>query len=339
MRYYRILCQTLLAALFVLGPCVQAQAAELDWTTHYDEALAKSKSTSKPIILFFTGSDWCAWCHKLEQEVLNTAEFKELAGDKFIFVTLDFPLNKPSDPKISEQNKRLQKKYDVKGFPTLVLIDSNEQEIGTAGYRPGGAKAYAEHLKQLVQDYQQYKQKISEAERKNLSPSDLKSLYLKASELNHNLERDRLVSWGLATDEKIFFLLEKYRSLAHQGEMETPKAQSLKKEILSLDPNNEKETQYEIALIEFEVYSDEMFVGKATLEKTVFPLTQYIKKFGKQDKENLWKLHMTISQVFLDKNKLEQALDHARASYESAPDSVRSEIAIAVKNIQTALKK
>ena len=71
----------------------------------------------------------------------------------------------------------------------------------------------------------------------------------------------------------------------------------------------------------------------------VQPLIQYIQKFGKTDKENVWKLQMIISQFFLDKNRLPQALDHAQASLELAPDSVKSDIATAVKNIKTAIKK
>jgi hypothetical protein len=46
---------------------------------------------------------------------------------------------------------------------------------------------------------------------------------------------------------------------------------------------------------------------------------------------------MIISQVYLDKNRLVEALDHARASYYAAPPSVQSEIALAITNIQSQL--
>lgn len=330
---------SVLATFVCMGLMAEQDGARFEWVSQYDEALAQSKATSKPIVLFFTGSDWCGWCHKLEKEVLNTSEFADLAGNEFVFVTLDFPLYKPTDPKTTEQNKKLQKKYDVKGFPTLVIIDKNEQQIGSVGYRPGGAKAYAEYLNKMVKDYNQYKQKVSEAEGKNLSSTDLKSLYQKASELGQDDEAAKLVQLGIKSEEKIYFLLEKFRSLGTQGDIRSAQAQNVKKEIQSLDPNNEKETQYEIALIEFESYSDDMAKDIASAEIAVAPLIQYIQKYGKGDKANVWKLQMIISQVYLDKNKLQQALDHARASYDTAPDQVKQDIAIAVKNIQIALKK
>lgn len=329
----------LVAALFMIGSMAVAEGSPINWVTNYEDALDQAKGLNKPLILFFTGSDWCGACQKLEHEVLSTPEFTEKAGNQFVFVLLDFPLYNPADPKTTEQNKQLQRKYDIKAFPTLVLIDANEQEIGTTGYRSGGPRAYADHLLEMIQDYSHYRQKLNEAESQKLSSSDLKSLYLKASELNQSKEAEKLVSLGIASDEKTFFLLEKYRALASQKDLETTEAQRIKKEIQSLDPNNEKETQYELALIEFDALSDTLGDERMTAEKTVLPLIQYLKKFGKQDKDNVWKVHMIISQVFLDKNKLQQALDHARASYETAPENVKNEIAIAVRNIQSELKR
>lgn len=329
-----------LATFFCLSlTAEQQEGSRFEWVSNYEDAIEQSRATSKPVVLFFTGSDWCGWCHKLEKEVLNTPEFASLAGGEFIFVTLDFPLYKPTDPKVTETNKRLQKKFDVKGFPTLVIIDKNEQQIGTVGYRPGGAKAYAEHLIQMVKDYNQYRQKVGEAEGRNLSSTDLKSLYQKASELGQGEEAAKLVALGIKSDEKIYFLLERFRALALEGHINTSQAQTVKREIQSLDPNNEKETQYEIAVIEFESFSEDMARDLATPEFAVAPLIQYIQKYGKRDKTNVWKLQMAISQVYLEKNKYQQALDHARASYDTAPDQVKSDIEIAVKNIQSALKK
>lgn len=95
---------------------------------------------------FFTGSDWCSWCKKLESEALNTNEFAQIAGDKFIFVLLDFP----SNGQYPKQNSELQARYGIQGFPTLVILDSNGNKIGSTGYQPGGGRAYAEHLLKFV---------------------------------------------------------------------------------------------------------------------------------------------------------------------------------------------
>lgn len=316
--------------------------SHLTWKSTYQEAREESKSTSKPIVLFFTGSDWCGWCHKLEKEVLNTPEFAELVGKDFIFVTVDFPLYKPSDPKIAEVNKQLQKKFDVKGFPTLVLVDKDEGRIGVTGYRPGGAKAYAEHLMKMVSDYSQYKQKVSSlnTEKGNpLSSSEMKSLYKKAVELSRHEEAATLIHAGLQAEDNGFFLLERFRELALGGNIDGAESVSLKKKIIALDPHNESHYHYEMALVEFESYPEEISHDTYSPEIAVEPLVNYIQKFGKRDKENVWRLQMIISQAYLDKNNLQQALDYARASYETAPETIKSEIAIAVKNMQTEIKK
>ncbi|MFN4173818.1 MAG: thioredoxin family protein, partial [Parachlamydiaceae bacterium] len=267
---------------------------ELAWQTNYQSALSQAKSSGKPIVLFFTGSDWCGWCKKLEQEALNTPEFKQLAGDKFIFVLLDFPMNKPSDPTLVEQNKQLQQRYNIKGYPTLIILDKDGQQIGSTGYRAGGARAYAEHLLKIVQDYNQYHQKVSQLDKKKLSGPELKELYLKASELNREDDQRSLALLGVKNMENHFFLIERLKLLSKEGKIHDAEAIALKNEILSLDPNNEKRLQYELAVIEFDAYSEEMNRDSYAPEIAVEPLVNYIEKFGKKDSEHLWKLQMTI---------------------------------------------
>jgi protein disulfide-isomerase len=318
-----------------ISPLIAQSEAKLNWKSSYEEGKAESKATSKPLILFFTGSDWCGYCHKLEKEVLNTPEFGELVGKQFVFVTIDFPMYKPTP----EENKVLQKKYDIKGYPTLVIFDSDGQKIGTIGYQLGGAKPYAEHLLKMVQEHSQYKKKVSAVDSSQSSPQELKELYLKAKELGASTDAATLLARGLSSSDKGFFLMERFRAQAQEGLIHTTQAQATKQEILSLDPYNKAHSQYELALIEFEAYSEEMSQEVGSTEMAVQPLLEYIEHYGSGDKENVWKLQMIISQAFLDKNKFQEALDFARASYETAPDPIKSEIATAVRNLQIEIKK
>jgi thioredoxin-related protein len=45
--------------------------------------LVESNKENKPLLLFFTGSDWCGWCIKLQNEVLKTADFKKMGCRSF----------------------------------------------------------------------------------------------------------------------------------------------------------------------------------------------------------------------------------------------------------------
>lgn len=122
--------------------------SKINWITNYQEAVNQSKASNKPILLFFTGSDWCSWCHKLENEALNTEDFYQAAGNRFVFVVVDFP-SSGAGPN-AQQNDHLKNKFAIGGFPTIVILDSNENKLGSTGYQPGGGRAYAQHLLNFV---------------------------------------------------------------------------------------------------------------------------------------------------------------------------------------------
>ena len=65
--------------------------AELAWQTDYAAALALAKKQNRKTFLFFTGSDWCTWCARLDREVLSTPDFKRFASENLVLVKLDFP--------------------------------------------------------------------------------------------------------------------------------------------------------------------------------------------------------------------------------------------------------
>lgn len=316
----------------------KARAAKVQWLTSYEEATNQAKTSNRPIVLFFTGSDWCGWCNKLEEEVFDSQDFANLAADKFVFVKLDYPLYKQQDAKLNAQNKELQKKYAIRSYPTLVVLDpQDQQQIGVTGYRPGGGRQYAGHLQKLVSDFTAYKEKVRNLDKNKLSGADLKKLYEKSKELDLDNDTTYLIKVGMDSDEKSFFLTERYRFLAEEGQIHDPEAVALRQQLLALDPNNEKKTHYDIAVIEFEAFSEEMAKENYSADLAVAPLVEYIARFGNQDKSNLWRLEMIVSQVFLDKNRIQDALKHAKASYESAPSGVQPEIAAAIKNIESQL--
>ncbi len=329
----------LLAATYQIVNASDSRNHQITWFTNYDEAVKQARSTTKPIIMLFTGSDWCSWCIKLEAEVFNTAEFAEAAGDKFIFLKLDFPLNTTLSPDNIAQNKQLQKKFDVSGFPTVVLLDAQQQQIGSAGYRPGGGKPYAIYLFKILDDHTSYKQKMQTVDKQptSVSGSDLKRLYEHATECGRQFDANQIAALGTSSDQKHFFLLERYRLLAEQGKIRNEESLAIRKQLLADDPSNLKLTYYQVAVIEFEAACKERG-NECPPEATVASLLEYIKRFGDKDRENLWRLQMIISQVYFDQDKLTEALSYAESSYQTAPSTVQPEIATAIKNIQSQLK-
>lgn len=339
MKFMKLIfsCMMLLGALQGLNASTGNQ--QLNWLTNYEEAVNQSKATSKPIILFFTGSDWCGWCNRLEEEAFDTVAFQESAGDKFIFLKLDYPLYKSLDARTTAQNKQLQKKYDIRSYPTLVILDSDQQPIGTTGYKPGGGKTYASHVLKMVNDYTAYKQQMRsvDKDKQKFSGADLKKLYEKSKELNLGNDTNKIIKAGMTSDYAHYFQVERYRALAEEGLIHDKEAITLRHKILAEDPTNAEHTHYDVAVIDFEAYSEQLNRDNYTPHLAVAPLVDYIKKFGNQDNENTWRLEMIISQVYLDKNRLEDALEHAQSSHENAPLKVQPDIATAIKNIESKL--
>jgi thioredoxin-related protein len=121
------------------------------WQTNYKSALEQAAKENKPVLLDFTGSDWCGWCIKLNKETFSQSEFKDFAKKNLILVELDFPKSNPQTAEVKKQNEELQQKFNVHGFPTLVLLNSQGKEITrNAGYLPGGSKAFIAWIEQAV---------------------------------------------------------------------------------------------------------------------------------------------------------------------------------------------
>ncbi|WP_213357451.1 disulfide reductase DsbH [Chlamydiifrater phoenicopteri] len=111
------------------------------------EATEASQRDRKPICLFFTGSDWCIWCIRMEKQIMSTPEFANFSRKHLHMVLVDFPQSTPLDESTKQQNRLLKQKYNVNGFPELVFIDSEGKVLSRQGYEQGGARPYISKLK------------------------------------------------------------------------------------------------------------------------------------------------------------------------------------------------
>lgn len=107
----------------------------------FNQALQAAQSNGKPILLDFTGSDWCPPCIRMEREVFSTPTFAEFANQNLNFVYVDFPRRKKIDPAQVQHNSALAEKFNIQGYPTLILLDKNGKELSRIEeYLPGGPK-------------------------------------------------------------------------------------------------------------------------------------------------------------------------------------------------------
>ena len=138
-----------LFAVLLLGLVSCANAGE-DWLTDFEKAKEEAAARNVPILVDFSGSDWCGWCIRLDNEVFSQSAFKAYAKKNVVLFLADFPSQKVQPDELKKQNKKLSEEYGVRGFPTVLLLDADGNVLERTGYKAGGASAYVEHIKSLL---------------------------------------------------------------------------------------------------------------------------------------------------------------------------------------------
>jgi len=123
----------MIRCLLVLSACLTllgVRAAELTWLTNLEKAQERAKTDKKVVLINFTGSDWCGFCKRLDKQVFATQEFADYAKDNLVLVKADFPRTTQLPEDIKQANTRIKNRYEVRGFPTLVMIDGDGRVLG-----------------------------------------------------------------------------------------------------------------------------------------------------------------------------------------------------------------
>ena len=124
-----------------------SEVTEKIWLTNVSQAIEQSKVSGKPIFAFFTGKEWCSWCKKLERQILSKDTFINYAKENLVLLELDFPRGKRNLP---QKQIELARKFNIKGYPTVILMDSSTNKIGKTGYEAMSPELYVNHVKLLL---------------------------------------------------------------------------------------------------------------------------------------------------------------------------------------------
>ena len=151
----------ILITLLLVISGVTANAQEgLKWYTDINKAIEASRQEQKPLFLFFTGSDWCGWCIRLQNEVFKTPEFTAWAKDHAILVELDYPRRTPQSEEIKSQNAQLQQMFKVEGYPKIWFVKptvndgkTNLEQLGSTGYLAGGPSVWIASANKILANY------------------------------------------------------------------------------------------------------------------------------------------------------------------------------------------
>lgn len=134
-NYYKI-ALLLVIALFMGFKAANAEEIAFEKGS-FNEVLAKAKSQNKIVMIDFI-TDWCIWCKHLDMRVYNNKEVVDYANAHQVNWKTD----------AEKESKDLAKKYNVTGFPTLVFVDADGNEIDKiVGFYP--APDFLEMVKKI----------------------------------------------------------------------------------------------------------------------------------------------------------------------------------------------
>lgn len=152
---------TIIALFISVTAFSQEKNASVEWHTNLVKAVDEAIAAEKPLLLFFTGSDWCGWCKRLQAEALDTPEFEKWAKENVVLMELDYPRRTPQAEEIREQNVNIQRMFAVRGYPTIWFVNPQKNgseinfgKIGSTGYVRGGASAWIAEANRILESQQ-----------------------------------------------------------------------------------------------------------------------------------------------------------------------------------------
>jgi thiol:disulfide interchange protein len=132
-------------AVLVAGSVCAAEKPDIDgaqpgrWTMDFDAAKRVAAEKKLPVLLNFTGSDWCGWCKLMDKEVFSKPSWTAYATNTLMLVWIDFPQDAALVPeKYVSRNSALDQAFGVEGkLPTYILLDDDGQtELGRLAAAP-----------------------------------------------------------------------------------------------------------------------------------------------------------------------------------------------------------
>lgn len=123
------------------------------WLVHMDEAKEQAKEKELPILISFSGSDWCGNCMRLSKDLFETEEFLNHASENLVLLNLDFPAKKANklSEELSAQNEALAERYNKQGtFPLTILVDAQGEVLGKMKYPSPNVEAYLNNIESIV---------------------------------------------------------------------------------------------------------------------------------------------------------------------------------------------
>ena len=133
------------SSIFSLAAFIFVQSGlscDISDDTNFARSAELAKQKNRPLLLAFLGTDWSISSLKLDRDVFDQTEFTDNSKYNFLLCKLHFYQTQERASEVVRQNEELAAKYDIREFPTVVVLSPDGRELGRVGYIPGGLKAF-----------------------------------------------------------------------------------------------------------------------------------------------------------------------------------------------------
>ncbi len=113
-------------------------------------ARQKALEEGKYLYVAFLGEGWSVRCKRFQEHVLDDPAFREFAAGHLVY----FPVLARRKPPLSREETAVLQSwvihFDIKAYPTLILIAPDGKELLRHGYKDLDGPAYVELLRSLL---------------------------------------------------------------------------------------------------------------------------------------------------------------------------------------------
>jgi thioredoxin-related protein len=133
---------------------IEAQLPHIDysggWLTDYNAARTIASQQDRFLFVAFTSMDGGEWSARMDQEIFQSAEFKAYAKKNLVLLKIDFPVaaTQPS----SATDRMLADLFNIRGFPTIVVVNPLGQKLVDSKYMKGGPAPFLSELDPILRN-------------------------------------------------------------------------------------------------------------------------------------------------------------------------------------------
>jgi protein disulfide-isomerase len=85
----------------------------------------------------------------LVSEILSKDTFLTYASENLILLELDFPRGSRNIP---NDQIALARKFEIRGYPTVILMDAKKNMLGKTGYERSIQESYIAQIQSMIKD-------------------------------------------------------------------------------------------------------------------------------------------------------------------------------------------